>query len=407
MFTYAKDGIIVASMIDTRKPNSKGLYPIKIRVNQNRVRDYYSIGISISREEWEKLPSSKSTQGKATKEAVENSFSLVRANVEALAERGDFSFDALRCRLGQASGDSINNAMRAKIEVLKSEGRIGSMELYAQTLMLLEEFAGNDISFGTVTVAWLNRCEKHWSKTKNQTTIGMHMRNIRAIMNQARKAGFLKEAHYPFGKDRYEIKKGESHKKALNSSQIKQIFDYTDHLQATEKYKSLWLFIYMCNGINVADLVKLKYKDIEGDFLYFVRQKTENTTSTRKQIKVAVTSQMRDIISRWGNPVKPDNYIFSYLKGEESPQERKNITKDLTKRLNKHMNRIGNELGLGGITTYTARHSYATVLKRGGAGIAFISEAMGHCDLKTTEAYLASFEDVEYQKNAHLLTQFD
>lgn len=115
-------------MIDTRKPNSKGLYPIKIRVNQNRVRDYSSIGLSISREEWEKLPSSKYTQGKATKEAVENSFSLVRANVEALAECGDFSFDALRCRLGQASGNSINNAMRAKIEVLKSEGRIGSKE---------------------------------------------------------------------------------------------------------------------------------------------------------------------------------------------------------------------------------------------------------------------------------------
>lgn len=75
-------------------------------------------------------------------------------------------------------------------------------------------------------------------------------------MKQARKAGFLKGAHYPFGKDRYEIKKGESHKKALISSQIKRIFDCAGHLQATEKDKSLWLFIYMCNGINVADLVK-------------------------------------------------------------------------------------------------------------------------------------------------------
>lgn len=220
-------------MIDTRKPNSKGLYPIKIRVNQKRTRVYYSTGVSISKEEWEKLPSSKSTQGKATKEAVENSFSLVRANVEALAERGDFSFDALNYRLGRATGDSLNNAIKAKVEMLRTEGRIGSMELLVNTLILVEEFAGSEIPFNAITVTWLNRCEKHWLKTKNLTTIGMHMRNIRAIMNQAKKAGFLKEAHYPFGKDKYEIKTGESRKKALTSSQIKQIFEYTDVLEAT------------------------------------------------------------------------------------------------------------------------------------------------------------------------------
>lgn len=394
-------------MIDTRKPNSKGLYPIKIRVNQNRVRDYYSIGISISTEEWGKLPAAKSTQAKEIKEAVENSFSLVRSNVEALAERGDFSFDALRCRLGQASGDSLNNAFRAKIELLKIEGRIGTMELYAQTLMLIEKFAGVDISFNSVSVTWLNRCEKHWSQNKNLTTIGMHMRNIRAIMNQARKAGFLKEAHYPFGKDRYEIKTGESRKKALLGSQIKQILEYTDHLEATEKYRDLWFFIYMCNGINVADLVCLQYKNIEGEFLYFVRQKTKNTTSSRKRIKVAVTPEMQTIIDKWGNPKKQDNYIFPYLNGNESPQEYKNKTKDLTKLINKRMNRIGQELGFGAITTYVARHSYATRLKHCGAEMSFISEAMGHSDLKTTEAYLASFNDSVYQKNAHLLTQFD
>lgn len=407
MFTYAKDGIIVASMIDTRKPNSKGFFPIKIRVNHNRIRDYYSIGISISKEAWEKLPSSKSTQGKATKEAVENSFSLVRANVEALAERGDFSFDALNYRLGRATGDTVNNAIKTKIEILRNEGRIGTMELLVNTLILVEEFAGQDISFSAITVSWLNRCEKHWSKNKNLTTIGMHMRNIRAIMNQARKAGFLKEAHYPFGKDKYEIKTGESHKKASTSSQIKQIFEYADILEATEKYKALWLFIYMCNGINVADLLKLQYKNIDNGFIYFVRQKTENTTNSRKQIKVAITPQMQEIITKWGNEPKPENYIFPYLKGDETPQERKNTTKDINKRINRRMQRIGKALGIDNITTYTARHSYATISKRKGVSITYISESMGHSDLKTTEAYLASFEDAEYQKNAHLLMQFD
>ena len=67
---------------------------------------------------------------------------------------------------------------------------------------------------------------------------------------------------------------------------------------------------------------------------------------------------------------------------------------------------IGKALGIDHISTYTARHSFATVLKRSGANIAYISESLGHQDLKTTENYLASFEREEREKNADLLTKF-
>ena len=70
------------------------------------------------------------------------------------------------------------------------------------------------------------------------------------------------------------------------------------------------------------------------------------------------------------------------------------------------MKRIGEAIGVGKITTYDARHSFATVLKRAGANIAYISESLGHQDLKTTENYLASFEREEREKNAALLTNF-
>ena len=70
------------------------------------------------------------------------------------------------------------------------------------------------------------------------------------------------------------------------------------------------------------------------------------------------------------------------------------------------MTDVGDRLGIGHISTYTARHSFATVLKRSGVNIAYISESLGHSDLKTTENYLASFEREERQKNAELLTRF-
>ena len=78
----------------------------------------------------------------------------------------------------------------------------------------------------------------------------------------------------------------------------------------------------------------------------------------------------------------------------------------LTRAINKRMQEVGEQLEIGNISTYTARHSFATVLKRAGANIAYISESLGHQDLKTTENYLASFEREEREKNAALLTNF-
>jgi integrase len=407
MYTYSKDGIIVSSMLDTRTPNSKGEYPVKIRINYNRKRVYYSTGQFITPEVWENLPSNKSILGKSLRATVENSFSLVRSNVETLAEKGDFSFDILNSRLGRATGDTVNNAFRAKIAILESEDRVGSMLMYSYTLKSIEEFAGKSVSFSTITIPWLHKCEQHWAETKNQTTIGMYFRNVRAIMNEAKRAGVIKESQYPFGKDRFEIKTGEGHKKALSLEQISRIFKYSDGRETTDKYRDLWIFVYLCNGINIADLVKLKYSNIIDEEICFVRQKTERTSKSRKEIRVVITPQLQSIITRWGTEVQQDNFIFPYITGKESPLKKKIITKDLTKRINKRMKEIGTTLGIGNITTYTARHSFATILKRGGANIAYISESLGHSDLKTTESYLASFEREEREKNAILLTCFD
>ena len=157
----------------------------------------------------------------------------------------------------------------------------------------------------------------------------------------------------------------------------------------------------------MADFVKLRYRDIVDGEICFVRQKTERTTKTRKEIRVIVSDPMQKIIERWGNKDRrPSNYIFPVLTGMETALERNIKTKKITTAVNKQMQEIGKALGIDHISTYTARHSFATVLKRSGANIAYISESLGHQDLKTTENYLASFEREEREKNAELLTKF-
>ena len=394
-------------MLDTRRTKSDGKCPVKIRVTHRRTRWYYPTGKDLTPEEWSALSTTKARALVSIRKDIESSYQIVRSAVEELTTAGAFTFDAVNNRLKGATSDTVNTAFRAKISAFNQQGQVGTATVYDTILKGIERFTGAHIPFDAITVSWLVRYAAFLqSEGKKQTTIAIHLRHLRAILNEARRQGIVKEAQYPFGRGRFEIQEGEGRKMALSLDQIGEIARYDDGSDATAKYRDYWLFLYLCNGINVADFVRLRYRDIVNGEICFVRQKTARTTRTRKEIRVVVTDRMQAIIDRWGNPPAPDRFIFPVLDGSEDAMRQKLKTQYFTRAVNKRMATIGEALGIGNISTYTARHSFATVLKRAGANIAYISESLGHNDLKTTENYLASFEREERVKNAELLTKF-
>jgi integrase len=408
MYNSAHGGITVSVFFDTRRAVGGDKYPVKIRVRYKRDRRDYVTGKKLSVEEWNKLPTTKSVKFVKLRDEIQASFKIIDAVVLELFRDDNFTFDALNIRLERSVSDTLNTAFQAKIESLLDNGQIGSYDYYRMTLKCIEKFAGGKIQFASVNVDWLRRYEKHLLATgKGYTTVGMRCRAIRCMMNDAKKAGVIKENQYPFGNGKYEIPTGKSRKLALTLQQIGKIVTYTDGKETTERYRDLWFFSYLCNGINFADMLKLKYSNIQNDEIYFIRAKTIRTSKVKRELQAIVTSEMQAIIDRWGNKNRqPDSYIFDYLKGNETPLQEKTILLEVIRRCNKRLKLIGKAIGVEGISTYTARHSYATVLKRSGANIAYISESLGHADLKTTENYLASFEREEREKNARLLTNF-
>lgn len=405
---YSKDGITVAPMLDVSHPKKSGKCPVKIRVTHRRTRWYYPTGKDLTPEEWSALSTTKARAMVSIRKDIESSYQIVRAAVEELATAGAFTFDALNCRLKGATSDTVNTAFRAKMDELKAAGRVGSMVAYrGRPPRYRTGSQGRTFHSMPSPRQWLGKYVAFLSSEgKTQTTAAIHLRHLRAILNEARRQGIVKEAQYPFGRGRFEIQEGEGRKMALTLEQIGQIARYDDGSDAMAKYRDYWLFLYLCNGINLADFVRLRYRDIVNGEICFVRQKTARTTRTRKEIRVVVTDRMLAIIDRWGNPPAPDRFIFPVLDGAEDAMRQKLKTQYLTRAINKRMATIGEALGIGNISTYTARHSFATVLKRAGANIAYISESLGHNDLKTTENYLASFEREERVKNAELLTKF-
>lgn len=408
MLEYSKDGITISLWLDNRREVADGRYPLKIRITFARKRAYYPTGKHFTPNEWQALPRTKTKTATSTRRDIENSYNHIRAIVEDLAHNGTFSLDALNVRLRGAISTTINKAFRQKIAELEQRGNIGTMDNYKCALNSIEKFAGNHIPFKAVSTAWVVRYAEHLQQEgKAQATISIRLRTLRAILNNALQLGIIRPADYPFGKGKYEIRTGAGRKMALTLDQIGKIARYTDeHSTANIRYRDYWLFLYLCNGINVADFIQLRYSDVIDGEIYFKRQKTLNTSRTLKDIRVIISEPMADIIKRWGNPQHLDGFIFPHLTGQETPLELKRKTQYLTRLINRAMAHIAKSLDIPHISTYTARHSFATVLKRSGANIAYISESLGHSSLRTTENYLSSFEREERQRNAELLTKF-
>ena len=352
------NGVVVSVFLDTRTVNKKGTYPVKIKVYFQGKPKYYPTGICMStKEELEEVLESKSKKNIEIQDIIHKEFNRISKNINILVERGTFSFSNLNNMLGKNIGGTLNEMISAKIKELENEEKFGTSAFYKGTLSLLKRYIKHDVPIKEVTVEWLNGLEKFILKTANQTTVAMNMRNIRATMNIAKQVGVIRESDYPFGRGKYQIKESSGKKKALNKKQLKAIAEYSDGSMTTEFYRDLWLFIYFCNGLNVADLISLKFSDIQNGEISFIRKKTKDRTRDVKRIYAAITPEMYSIINKWGNDPKKSIYIFPFLKPGDSAWEHEKKKKNLTKLINKRMKMIGEKLNLGKITTYTASHS--------------------------------------------------
>jgi integrase len=236
------------------------------------------------------------------------------------------------------------------------------------------------------------------------TTVGIYLRHVRAVVNDAIESGLMSRDSYPFGRNRYVIPAGSNVKKALPKSDIDKLKAYQP-VPGTNEQRShdLWLFSYFCNGANLTDICRLTWGkvDLRDNKLTFIRQKTSRS---KKQNQIPIVAYLRPetlaIVERWGTTDRrPSEYVFPFLTTSMTDQQKKQAVHQTVKITNKWMGKIAEKLGIEGDTnSYSARHSYATTLLKSKAPLAFISKSLGHTTIKTTENYLGSFDDDEAQE---------
>lgn len=434
--------------LDMRRVKQSGKFPVKLRVTFQRISEYYVTVFDITKNDWEKLPSPRINSElqslknklkqieKETSAFIENlepfsfqefekqfiqfnsSFKIRNKKFDSIpGKKDDFDYKPFEKRFRILKEDPVSPGYISYsylifVKKLLREGRISTAVSYHCSYISLKKFKG-DVTFQTITSSYLLEYE-NWLRNQNisKATIGIYLRPLRAVFNEAIESGLIKkEKCYPFGKRKYRIPTSRNVKKALTLDEVKRIYFYQCNPEQSGEQlaKDYWLFSYFGNGMNPKDIANLKYKNIDGDYLIFERSKTENSLrSDPKPITVFLNDDMKDILERRGNKNKAqNNYVFPVLEHGLTPFRQYELIQNFVKLINDWMKCILQNLGINKKgTTYVARHTFSTVLKRSGASTEFIQEALGHTDIKTTENYLDSFEKETKKEFAHKLFAF-
>ena len=375
-----------------------------ICVSKNGKRTYKSLGISINPIHWD-FDKNKPKRNCPDKEQIE------RLIIEKLKVFNETILD-LNATQKEYTSDSLINRVEKpfklktveiifneQINILEKAQNFGSLHLYKYTCKSLKKFNSQlNFYFSDIDTVWLKKFE-NCLKNKNlsDNSIGIIYRTLRTVYNIAIEEKCVNPQLYPFRTFKVSKLHKDTAKRALTKSDIKRIISYQASTEREQLSLDIFIFSYLTGGINFVDIASLTKDNIINNQLVYTRKKTG------KLIKLPLHPTAYKLIEKYHNPETP--YLFPILSPfHKTEQQKANRVHKIIGKTNKDLKNIGESLKLPiTLTTYVARHSFATVLKRSGVKTSVISESLGHSSERVTQYYLDSFENDKLSETINYL----
>lgn len=281
--------------------------------------------------------------------------------------------------------ETFTNTLIKKAE---QSGRYSTANAYQCALHSYQQFTKTPSqTFDEMTPEEMKNYEQFMIKNGlEHNTISLYFRMLRSICNQA---VAQKLTHINTFELFQEVFMGckPTAKRAIKPSVIGSLMnaDFTEHPHL-KLSRDLFLLSFYLRGIPFVDLVYLRKSDVKDNTLIYFRQKT------KKIMYVTIEECAKKIIKRYADECKNSIYLLPIIKGvgEEGHKQYRSALR----LYNKHLHQISKLLKLGIIlTSYVARHSWATTAKNTDIPISIISTSMGHASEKVTHFYLDSFDN--------------
>lgn len=384
-------------ILDDKRVKTDGNYAVVVRVTFNRRNTTHITGVRVQKHEWDQK-SQQITKAHANYQQLNKSigefYLKVQKSIHQLIDKEEFSFEELKNKLTDRplailSPTNFHDFSAKIINDMIAVKRTGNAIVYQTAVNRLLKFSGNkNIKFKDISYSFLDAFkQKMLMDGARVNTVGNYFRSIRAIYNKAIKAKIVDRACYPF----YEIsiKQERTAKRAVMTDDIKELvrLDLKSYTPAWHA-RNYFLLSFSLIGISFTDLAYLKPENIVKGRIEFKRRKTH------KRYSIKITSYAKSLFKIYQNANQ--TYLLPILPFkimEDSFEAKKRITQAL-RITNKYLKRLGIECGLSNpLTTYVARHTWATTAKRLGFSNELIAEAMGHeYGNKITNIYLDNFE---------------
>jgi integrase len=378
--------------------NKNGLYPIVLRIIKNRKVKIITLGMDCQKSNWDE----KSSQfNKSMPNHIQKNLLLSKLKQKAWTIIDQFNIDEVDFTLNQfelkfrgkeSSKITVLEFWEDKIKDLNLAGRTGNARAHHDTKNSFFRFCKNQkILFKEITVEMLDKYETHLRSTgSNDGGIGVRMRELRAVFNDAIKKGVVDEKYYPFKTYKVSKLKGKGFKKALSRDEVRLIENLGEIAYPyLVEAKHLFVFSYYTRGMNFYDMMKLRWENIVDNKIIYTRSKTKG------RFIIKILQPVSDILSYYKKSKSNAGYVFPILLHDNlTPIQIENRKAKKLKQFNSDLKKIAEIVGIKKpLTSYVARHSYATNLKQSGVSTDLISQSMGHQNIMITNAYLKDFED--------------
>ena len=376
--------------------NQDGTALIFIRVTIDRKKKCISTGISVPVSMWNEKEQRVKPHYKDSRKIqvqLDEQAESVRKKLERQEILGLPVSLLLFGKEGQANPTTIRGFFENQVFQLRDKGKIGSSIKYKYCLKLLAETNKVDVPFSYITPNYISKFIDYLKDRGNSpNSIATKYGVLRAVFNKACYAGLAVQDDSPF--NHIHVSWTKTRKRAIKKEDIDRIkrveLDEDQSVMSISFSRDIFLFSYYSAGINFKDIATLKYRDINEGIIYYKRHKTG------KEMSFPLTTSNMAVMKKYLAPHPHcEDYIFPILdrKLHQTAQQIFNRVHKVLGRVNMNLHILAKKAGTPAITTYVARHTYATVLKRAGVDVSIISETLGHSDISTTQIYLDSFEN--------------
>lgn len=291
---------------------------------------------------------------------------------------------------------NFTDFMNKTIKELKDEKRYGTAHIYQSTLNAFTEFCGcKVIYFNQLNRATLKQFETHLrDKQLSWNTVSTYMRTLRGAYNKAvdqhlaiEDSRLFKNVYTGVKNDTKRALEVEDTNKLLNGIPLKEL---PEDLIMCRVWANL---MFQLRGMPFVDLAYLHKSDLKGNVLSYHRQKTGT------EMTVDVPETAMGLIHTYRNTDPDSPYLFPILNGKNKGEDLYMEYQQALRTMNYNLDRLGVKCGVtAGISTYSLRHTWATLAKYCHFSEQLISEAFGHSSTKMTETYMKSFKKEEIKK---------